>query len=865
MQRQESLSVLTNITSQNFLFPQFLKEATMLFSHLLHLCTRAMRSIMVLLLLLIMVGNVCSARSGVEILTHHNNNARTGANLHETILKVSNVNVGQFGKLYAYPVDGQIYAQPLYVPNLTIPGKGVHNVLFVATEHNSVYAFDADSPAAASTPLWQVNLGTSVPSPNSYFGNRYAPYVNITPEYGITGTPVVRLINTAPLSGTLYVVAFTQDQDGGPYHNRLHALDITTGQERAGSPVELAGSVPGTGYGSDSVDGILDRKNGSIILNNMQVLQRPALLLTEGIVYVALGSHSDTDPYHGWILAYNATTLKPEGIFCDTPNGNEGGLWQAGSGPAADGLGNVYFMVCNGSFDAASGNYGDSFVKLKRSGAALPVIDYFTPDDQATLEAYDIDLGSAGPLLIPGTNLLTGVGKEGVLYLLQRDKMGHYDPSGNTGAIQSFAATAGEMHTNPIYWKGPSGALVYVWSDYDTLKAFQLVNGLYNTTPFAQSAVSSGLSGGALSLSANGSTKGTGILWANLSNGGDAEHQTVPGILRAFDASNLNELWNSLQDPSRDDFGSFAKFCPPTVVNGKVYMATFSNQLVVYGLGNWVAPPTISPNGGTFYPTQKITLHTPTSGATIYYTTDGSDPTNHSTVYTGPFTLSNSATVKAKATKPGLSDSAIVSATFVRVKPGGVLSINFVGGGPNGDPSPMGAAEVAGVAAKPNWNNAASNTGSLSGLVNDLGTATTAVISWKSDNTWSTLIADTPGNYRMMKGYLDTGNVNPTTVQVSNLPASITANGYDVYIYVDGGYTTATRTGIYSIGSASISVTDPGGVDFSGTFILANNSVGNYTVISGVTGSSFTLTATPGTASDGVERAPLNAIQIVAR
>jgi hypothetical protein len=322
-------------------------------------------------------------------------------------------------------------------------------------------------------------------------------------------------------------------------------------------------------------------------------------------------------------------------------------------------------------------------------------------------------------------------------------------------------------------------------------------------------------------------------------------------------------LWNSLQNPTRDDLGSFAKFCPPTIANGKVYQATFSGQLAVYGLGHWTQTPTITPNGGAFYPYVKVVLKSRTTGATIYYTTDGSTPTSSSTVYTAPFTLTQSATVNAIAIASGQGTSGVASATFVKVRPGGVLSIDFVGGGPNGTPSAMGPTEVAGVAAKPNWNSASGQSGTLNGLMNDQGGATTATLTWTSDNLWSTPVPDLPGNERMMKGYLDTGNEDPSTVTVSNLPTSITKNGYDVYVYIDGD-NGVNRTGIYSIGSTSISVTNLGGVDFAGTFLLANNSAGNYTVISGVTGSSFTLTATPGAADDNVKRAPINGIQIVA-
>jgi hypothetical protein len=800
------------------------------------------------------------ATGQINILTQHNDNQRTGANLNETILNASNVNVNSFGKLFTRAVDGQIYAQPLYVSGLNVGGK-TRNVVYVATEHNSVYAFDADDPAA-SAPLWQVNLGTSAPSPNAYFGNRYAPNVNIQPEFGITSTPVIDAT-----TGTLYVVAFTQDRDGGPYHQTLHARDIRTGQERFGGPVEIEASLPGTGYGSDDVDGIPDRRNGQIIFNPMQGLQRAGLLLSKGILYIAFASHADTDPYHGWVLAYDAALLQQRGAFCVTPNGNEAGIWQSGQGLVGDAEGSVYCMTGNGTY-GGSGNFGDSFVKLRLTGSVFGVADSFTPYDQGALESADNDLGSAGPMLLPGTRLLLGGGKEGKLYLLNCDDMGGYNPSDDTQIVQSFPAVHGHIHSSPIGWNGPDGLLVYVWSEWDTLKAWKFDGSRLGTTPFAQSAMEAMGAGGAISLSARGGAAGTGIVWATQAFAGNALLDTVPGIFRAFDASTLREIWNSRQNVARDDTGNFAKFCPPTIANGKVYLATFSGQLAVYGLGDFLATPVIAPGGGAFYPSVTVRISEATPGAAVTYTTDGSDPTPASTPYAGPFVLAGSATVKAKAFKAGRPDSSTSSEDFALVRPGSVTSINFVGGGPNGIPAAMGPAEAAGFLSMAHWNNAANSIGSLSPLQNDLGALSGAFITWTCDNTWSTAIPDVAGNNRMMKGYLDTGHVNPTTVQVGGLPAAITVHGYDVYVYVDGGYTPATRTGVYSIGSTAFSLTDPGGVDFSGTFLRADNSVGNYSVgnylvFTGVTGSGFTLTATPGPAADGIQRAPLNAIQIV--
>jgi hypothetical protein len=513
-------------------------------------------------------------RSGVDVLTQHNDTGRTGTTLHETTLNTTDVNVKTFGKLFTRPVDGQIYAQPLYVSALHIPHKGTHNVVFVATMHNSVYAVDADDPRA-STPLWQVTLGASIPITNADFGGRYGPYRDISVEIGIVSTPVIDRA-----TDTIYVLAANRDSDGR-YVHRLHALDLGTGAEKFGGPVGTQGSVPGRGV--SSLDGI-------VTFDNKQQVQRAGLLLANGLVYVAFGGYADTDPYHGWIFAYDARTLQRRAIFNDTPNGAEGGIWQAGWGPAADASGHVYVATGNGDWDASrrEANYGDSYLKLSPT---LAVDDWFTPWNQADL-LDDQDLGATGLMLIPGSRLLVGGDKQGTLYLLRQDAMGHYNRHGDTQIVQRFQATKGPIHGGTVFWDGPSGAQVYVWSANDGLKAFSLSSGIFQTTPASQSTVTippNGFPGGMLALSANGSTAGSGIVWALCPYSGDASTGAASGILRAFDASDVSkELWNSRQDASRDDVGTFAKFNTPTIANGKVYVPTFSGYLAVYGL----LPPT---------------------------------------------------------------------------------------------------------------------------------------------------------------------------------------------------------------------------------------------------------------------------------
>jgi hypothetical protein len=520
-----------------------------------------------------------TADSQVSVLTHRNDPGRTGQNLNETILNTGNVKVATFGKLFARAVDGQIYAQPLYVPNLVVQGV-TRNVVYVATEHNSVYAFDADDPNV-KLPLWQVNLGPSVPN-NDVCLNSTAedcPNVDTFPEYGITATPVID-----PGSNTIYVVAKTKTSSA--YHYKLHALDIVSGIEKFGGPVEISGQVNGTA--SDSV-------NGKVIFTPLQEGNRPGLLLMNGVVYTAFGSVGEIPPWHGWVLGYSASTLQQVALFNVTPDGEFGGLWGGGQGLLGE-AGNVYVMSGNGTFDAnVSGrDYGNSIIKLSTT-SGLTVADYFTPFNQDFLNSIDLDLGSGAPMALPGTGFIVAAGKDGVLRLLNTANMGQYHATFNND-VQEFQATPGIFMGAPIYWNSPNnGPVIYLWGPADFLKAFKFSGGLFQTTPVSQSTMK-GIAGYSnavpLSLSANGSQLGTGIVWGWAPFGGDANHATVSGMLRAFDATNLSqELWNSEQFPARDSAGNYAKFSIPTVANGKVYLATFSGQLLVYGLN----PPTVSP------------------------------------------------------------------------------------------------------------------------------------------------------------------------------------------------------------------------------------------------------------------------------
>jgi hypothetical protein len=518
-----------------------------------------------------------AALAQTTVATQHNDAARTGANLAETILNTTNVNVSQFGKLFERAVDDEIYVQPLYVAGVDIPGLGLRNVVYLATNNDSVYAFDADNPAA-SAPLWQVNYTNPaagiLTGSRTDVGQACGTYVDFAKNIGIVGTPVID-----PVSQTMYFVVRTKDN--GVFTQRLHAVDIRDASPRPGSPLLIQASVTGTGDGRDA--------QNNIAFNARTQNQRAGLLLDHGTVYIAWASYCDQGPYHGWILGYDAASLQQVMVYNTSPDGGLGGIWHSGGGLAADAAGNLYALTGNGSFngDLAGGrNFGNSFLKVSPAGALL---DWFTPFNWSFLNATDEDLGIENAMLIPNTNLVVGGGKEGVMYLLDRSNLGHYRSGNNGQILQSFqASSAGRMNGSPVYWNSPTyGPAMYLWPAGDPLKVFRLVGGLFQTPAGAQGTALApgGMPGGMLSLSASDSLPGTGILWAALSRGGDANHTPQPGILRAYDASNVTrELWNSQQNATRDTLGNFSKFSPPTVANGKVYVASLSNKLVVYGL-----------------------------------------------------------------------------------------------------------------------------------------------------------------------------------------------------------------------------------------------------------------------------------------
>ncbi|HMH16627.1 MAG TPA: pyrrolo-quinoline quinone [Burkholderiales bacterium] len=494
--------------------------------------------------------------TSADVLTYNNDNIRSGQNLQETALTPGNVRAATFGKLFSFPVDGAVYARPLYVANVPVAGQ-LHNVVFVATEHNSVYAFDADNRTSA--PLWHrsfINPAggiTTVPSNDTHCSD-------INPEIGITSTPVID-----PATGILYVVAMTKENLA--YAHRIHALDITTGNDVLGTGPKIQTFVPGTAAPNDG--------KGHLVFSSLLENQRAALLLNNNALYISFGSFCDAGDFHGWLLAYDSRTLILVGAFSATPNGTEGGIWQSGGGAAADASGNVYVATGNGSFDAASGgkNYGDTVIKF--SGASLAVSDYFTPNNQASLEAVNGDLGSGGALLLPDQSagpphLLVTAGKQGTIYLVNRDKMGKFQTGSDSQIVQSLPGPF-ELFGTPAYYKNT----VYIVAAQDRLKAYSLSNGQLSLSK--QSTSVFGWPGATAVISANGSNNG--VVWALETNGSGA-----PAVLHAYSAADVSiELYNSNQNAARDVPGPAVKFAVPTITNGKVYVG-LQGQLSVFGL-----------------------------------------------------------------------------------------------------------------------------------------------------------------------------------------------------------------------------------------------------------------------------------------
>jgi len=489
----------------------------------------------------------------VKVLTSNYGIERTNASLQETVLTPASVNPDRFGKLGSFAVDGDMYAQPLYVPGVVIGGVA-RNVVFAVTMHNSVYAIDADVPAS-NTPLWKVNLGAAVPS-------EVNDSEDTEPETGILSTPVIDVERN-----TVYVVAATMVKDAMGYY--LHALDLSTGAEKPGSPAEIKAVMDG---GGDTSEG------GKITFDPLMHLQRPGLLLANDNIYIAFGSHADTWPYHGWIFAYSAANVQQQvAVFNTTPQGDYGAVWQSGRGLAADADGNIYVASGNGDYDGVQ-NFGESLLKLS---PALKLLDWYTPPNWEYLSDFDFDMGSLGPMFVPGTDLILSGDKFGNIYLADKKNLGHLDTMPAPSPRVLLASLYGGVFNTAI-WKSESGTVFYIVDQGDALKAFKIVDGQLPTAPFSTTDVTADIPYQGMTVTANGSTAGTGILWMTT---GDHDTDGVPGTLHAFDALDLKkELWNSNTKQERDQLGAFAKFVSPTVANGRVYVPTFSKQLVIYGL-----------------------------------------------------------------------------------------------------------------------------------------------------------------------------------------------------------------------------------------------------------------------------------------
>jgi len=510
--------------------------------------------------------SVLVSHAQVNVTTYRNNPARSGENLQETVLAPSNVTPAQFGKLFSHSVDGQVYAQPLYLASLSIPGKGIHNVVFIATAHDTVYAFDADSiDGPNASPLWQVSLADVDAGDRPATVSDVLGCSSMVPEIGITGTPV---IDTA--TRTLYVVALTIRQDS--FVHQLHALDAATGAERPGSPVVIDAMVTGTGDSFSS--------SGFVPFHSYLQKNRAGLLLLNNVVYTAWTSYCDTGPYHGWLIAHDATTLRQLSVFNSSPNSWAASFWMGGAAPAADDGGNIYVISGNGPFDGDKNgtDFGDSVLKLSPT-SGLALADYFTPHNQSDLNRADLDLGSSGAVLLPDAagsgahpRLLISAGKEGRIFVLDRDQMGHFNPNGDSQIVQSVEGAIGPLYGAPAYFN----QTVYFSAANDVLKAFSISAGRLAATPSARASQVFGYPGAVPTISANGTSNG--IVW--LLEGGTG------GTLHAYDAANVAiELYNSQTNASRDSLGSFVRFTIPTVANAKVYVGT-ANSVAVFGLLN---------------------------------------------------------------------------------------------------------------------------------------------------------------------------------------------------------------------------------------------------------------------------------------
>jgi len=493
--------------------------------------------------------------SGVDVVTYHNDIARTGLYPNETTLTLSNVTSTKFGLLRTLPVDGKVDGQPLYLSNLTVAGQ-TQNVVFAVTENASVYAFNAGTGAQ----LWKTSIlgANETPSDDRGCGQ-------ITPEIGITSTPVID--RSAGPNGAIFLVGMSLDSTAA-YHQRLHALDVTTGAELPSSPAEIAATYPGTGENSS---------NGNVIFDPSQYAERVGLLLLNHAIYLGWTSHCDQPPYTGWLMAYSESSLAQTAVLNLTPNGGEGSIWMSGAGLAADSSGNIYFLDANGTFDTSltvpgfpvNSDFGNGFLKVSTAGGTLAVADYFEPSNTVTESDADEDLGSGGALVLPDLSdssgvvhhLAVGAGKDANIYVVNRDNMGKFNPQNDNAIYQQISSAIGGVWSMPAYFN----STVYYGAVGDNIKAFPISNAMLATSPAFQSANTFAYPGTTPAVSANGTANG--ILWA--------VENSSPAVLHAYNAATLTELYNSNQAANgRDQFGNGNKFITPVIVNGKVFVGT---------------------------------------------------------------------------------------------------------------------------------------------------------------------------------------------------------------------------------------------------------------------------------------------------
>jgi len=611
------------------------------------------------------LGLVCIAKvalAQLNVLTYHYDNLRTGLNPSETVLTTANVTQNTFGLLYTLPVDGAVYAQPLCVTGVTIPRKGVHNVLYIVTENNSVYAFDANNNTGANaSPLWMVNLGPAVPSGDTGSGD-------LQPLVGITATPVIRLTGSG--TGYIYVISKTKESDGmGGYNyvQRLHALNITNGAEPIVGPKVIQATVYGTGDGSDG--------HGHVAFNPLIQHCRPALLNyvngSTNLIVLAWASHGDSGPYHGWVMAYDSSSLRQVSVLNLTPNAltdpsgypiAAGGVWQGGGGLATDGT-SIYFATGNGTFDPSTSAYGDAVVRVSPT---LAIQDYYAPSTQQTLDDNDADVGSGGVMLLPNdptynptATLMVQAGKDGTLHILNTQNLGHYN-STEDHIWGEFPGTMGGVWGNPAYFRGT----IYYGPSNENLITFKISHGAWvGTGPQSYSPNGFGYPGPTPSVSSNGNYNG--IVWAV-----DGSHYVGSGIdgpaqLWAYDATNVTKtLYSSASSGGRDIMGTAVKFVTPLVDGGKVFVGTQS-EVDVFGLGQFCANPVIGTASGSYASPISVTVTDATPGEKMYYTLDGTTPTQSSTPYMGPIAISADATLQIKAYATGYGPSGISSANYL--------------------------------------------------------------------------------------------------------------------------------------------------------------------------------------------------------